>query len=143
MDYGPTPRVASEEAQVPTKLTPRRPAERVRAGLDACRVEVLRDIAQDPSGAHDPRAARARARVYERVRTDLDRFGLEAAVERAAAAYRHVPLVPPRLLGRHPAARGRGEAFERVFDAAGIEPSEVERLRRVRPRFVDDPQAAS
>lgn len=124
-------------------LTPRRPAERVRAGLDACRVEVLRDMARDPLGTHDPRAARARARVYERVRTDLDRFGLEIAVQRAAAAYRHVPLVPPRLLGRHPAARGRGEAFEKVFDAAGVDPRQVERIRRVRPRFVDDPQAAS
>jgi len=126
-----------------TKLTPRRPAERVRAGLDACRVEVLRDMARSPSEVHDPRAARARARVYERVRTDLDRFGLEIALARAAAAYRHVPVVPPRLLGRHPAARGRGEAFERVFDAAGVDPRQVERIRRVRPRFVDDPQAAS
>lgn len=126
-----------------TNLTPRRPAERVRAGLDACRVEVLRDMARSPSEQHDPRAARARARVYERVRTDLDRFGLEIALARAAASYRHVPVVPPRLLGRHPAARGRGEAFERVFDAAGVDPGQVERIRRVRPRFVDDPQAAS
>lgn len=126
-----------------TNLTPRRPTERVRAGLDACRVEVLRDMARGPSEQHDARAARARARVYERVRIDLDRFGLEIALARAAAAYRHVPVVPPRLLGRHPAARGRGEAFERVFDAAGVDPRQVERIRRVRPRFVDDPQAAS
>jgi hypothetical protein len=127
-----------------TTLTPRRPTATVRAGLDAYRVEVLRDLAHmsDDLGS-DPRAARARARVYERVRTDLDRFGLAVALARAAASYRHVPVVPPRLYGRHPAARARGEAFERVFEAAGVDPLQVERLRRVRPRFVDDPQAAS
>lgn len=126
-----------------TTLTPRRPSATVRAGLDACRVEVLRDLARLDDHDVDPRAARAKARVYERVRTDLDRFGLEVAIARAAAAYRMVPVVPRRLLGRHPAARARGEAFERVFDAAGVDPSQIERLRRVRPRFVDDPQAAS
>ncbi len=127
-----------------TTLTPRRPTATVRAGLDAFRVEVLRDLARmsDDVGG-DPRAARARARVYERVRTDLDRFGLAVALAHAADAYRHVPVVPPRLYGRHPAARARGEAFERVFEAAGVDPLQVERLRRVRPRFVDDPQAAS
>jgi hypothetical protein len=127
-----------------TTLTPRRPTATVRAGLDAYRVEVLRDLAQmsDADGG-DPRAARARARVFERVRSDLDRLGLAVALARAAAAYRNVPVVPPRLYGRHPAARARGEAFERVFEAAGVDPRQVERLRRVRPRFVDDPQAAS
>ena len=123
-------------------LTPNRPTATVRAGLDACRVEVLHDLA-DPSLDADPRAVRARARVYERVRTDLDRYGLAGALARAAASYRLVPVVPARLYGRHPAARARGEAFERVFEAAGVDPRQVERLRRIRPRFVDDPQAAS
>ena len=126
-----------------TTLTPRRPSATVRAGLDACRVEVLRDLAHLDDHDVNPIAARAKARVYERVRTDLDRFGLDAAIARAAACYRLVPVVPRRLLGRHPAARARGEAFERVFEAAGVDPRQIERLRRVRPRFVDDPQAAS
>lgn len=125
-----------------TTLTPRRPSATVRAGLDACRVEVLRDLA-DLAADADPRAVRARARVYERVRTDLERFGLAAALARAAASYKLVPIVPPRLIGRHPAARARAQAFERVFEAAGVDPWEIEYMRRVRPRFVDDPPAAS
>jgi hypothetical protein len=120
-----------------------RPLSHVRAGLDACRVEVLRDLAEAPVDDAEQRAARARARVYERVRTDIERLGLEAALARAAAAYRRVPQVPRRLARRHPEALGRGEAFERVFAAAGVEPRQVERLARVRPRYVDDPQAAS
>jgi hypothetical protein len=124
-------------------LVPHRPTDSVRVGLDACRVEVLRDLAVAAIDPVEHRAARSRARVYERVRTDIERYGLEAALARAAAAYRMVPVVPPRLLGRHPAARGRGEAFERVFEAAGVDPVLVERMRRLRPRYVDDPQAAS
>lgn len=125
-----------------TNLTPHRPSATVRAGLDAWRLQMRADLEQ-PDHEDDPRAVYARARVFDRVRTDLDHFGLRYALRRAAVAYQLVPVVPPRLLGRHPAARARGEAFERVFDAAGVDPSEVERMRRIRPRFVDDPQSAS
>lgn len=125
-----------------TTLTPRLPSATVRAGLDACRVEVLRDLAELDTDA-DPRAVRARARVFERVRIDLERFGLATALARAATCYQLVPVVPARLIGRHPAARARAQALERVFEAAGVDPQEIERMRRVRPRFVDDPPAAS
>lgn len=125
-------------------LTPRRPTAAVRAGLDAWRGEVLRDLAKrGPDTGVDRAVARSRVKVFERVRTDIDRIGLEGALTRAAASYRQVPVVPMRLRGRHPAARARGEAFERVFEAAGVDPEQVERLRRLRPRFVDEPQAAS
>lgn len=124
-------------------LTPQGSADRVLARLDADRVAALLHLGSAPEGATEGRLARARASVYARVLNDIERYGLELAIARAAAAYRLVPVVPPRLLGRHPAARGRGEAFERVFAAAGVDRIDVERLRRLRPRYVDDPQAAS
>lgn len=125
-----------------TTLTPRRPSATVRAGLAAFRDEVLDDLAHLDQDT-DSRAAHSRARVYERIHTDVELYGLAGALERAAACYQLVPLVPPRLYGRHPAARARGEAFERVFEAAGVDEKDVERMRRLRPRFVDDPPAAS
>lgn len=125
-----------------TTLTPQRPSATVRAGLDAFRDAVLHDLAHLEHDA-DPRAARSRARVFERISTDLEQYGLAGALERAAVCYQLVPLVPPRLYGRHPAARARGEAFEQVFEAAGVDEMDVDRLRRMRPRFVDDPPAAS
>jgi len=127
---------------MPTPITPRYARDEVRAGLDAYRVEALHDLAE-PFPSDDVRAMQARADVYEHVRTDLDRLGVSRTIARVVQAYKQVPIVPRRLLGRHPAARGRGEALERVLRAAGIRESQIEQLRRLRPRFVDDPQAAS
>jgi len=118
-------------------------SERLRPGHGACRSELQRELERLTRAPDDSVVALARLRVFERVLADLGRYGLDVAIRRAEAAYRRVPLVPKRLCARHPAARARGEAFEQVFEAAGVDAVQIELLRRIRPRFVDEPQAAS
>ena len=123
-------------------VTTPKAADAIRADLAACRVGALHDVASGVA-REDARAVKARIQVYERAYDDLRRLGVHETIRRAAVAYRKVPIVPKRLLGRHPAARGRGEALEQVLLAAGVDAPQLESIRRVRPRYVDDPQAAS
>ncbi len=93
--------------------------------------------------ATDAHALRANDEVRTRYARDAARYGAPQATARALRAYRHVPVVPARLADRHPAAHHRGVALERLLRDVGIDAARLDAERRIRPRFVDDPQAAS
>ncbi|MDR9392023.1 MAG: hypothetical protein RI554_08360 [Trueperaceae bacterium] len=91
----------------------------------------------------DASAVRASDEVRTRYARDAARYGAPIATARALRAYRRVPVVPERLADRHPAAHHRGLALAQLLREVGVDAARLEAIRRVRPRFVDDPQAAS